>query len=74
MKQSKLSIVKDHMAAGNWQKAISVAAKFPDLGQQRNAILDAHLAYTSPDFCRQIKKDPAALIAGGIEAIKARYP
>lgn len=71
--KTKLSILREHMAAGRWREAIRLAARFPQLGDQRGAILDAQLAYTSPDFCRGIRKDPAALIEAGIAALRARY-
>lgn len=72
--ETKLSILKAHMATGDWTRAISLAAKFPRLGEHRNAILDAQLAITNPSFCRCIKKDPATLIEAGIAALIARYP
>lgn len=61
------------MAAGRWQKAISVAAKFPHLGEHRNAILGAHGAYTNPRFYEQIGKDIDALKEAGHAALITRY-
>jgi hypothetical protein len=55
--ETKLSIVKKHMALNNWQEAIRLASKFSQLGEHRAAILDANLAYTNPRFMVQIKKD-----------------
>lgn len=54
---SKLSLVRLHMQSGDWQAAVRLAARFPRLGDQRNAILDAHSAYTNPRFMQQIGKD-----------------
>lgn len=71
--KTKLSILREHMAAGRWRDAIRLAAKFPQLGEQRGAILDAQLAYTNPEFARGIRKDPDQLIAAGIAALQARY-
>lgn len=73
MKKTKLSIVRDHMAAGQWQEAIRLAAKFPRLGEHRNAILDAHMAYTNPRFATQLKKDVEAMKAAGIKALLDKY-
>lgn len=73
MKKTKLSIVRDHMAAGQWQEAIRLAAKFPRLGEHRGAILDAHMAYTNPRFAAQLKKDVEAMKAAGIEALLDKY-
>lgn len=71
--KTKISIVREHMGAGRWREAIRLAAKFPQLGEHRGAILDAQLAYTNPEFCREIRKNPDALIEAGIAALRARY-
>ena len=71
--QRKIDQLRAHMAAGDWQKAISLAAKFPRLGAIRDAVLDAHMAITNPRFTVQIRKDPAALIAAGKAALIAEY-
>jgi hypothetical protein len=72
--ETKLSQIKRLLDAGDSQSAIRIAARFSDLGAQRAAILDAHGAYTNPRFCRQIGKEPDALIAAGIAAMHARWP
>ena len=61
------------MAAGHWPKAIKMAARWPKLGEQREAIKAASAALLSPDFYRGLGQDPEAMIAAGIEALKARY-
>ena len=71
--ETKLSIVKRHMGAGEWQAAIRIAARFPRLGEHRNAILDAHGAYTNPRFFAQIGKDIEALKASGQRALLDRF-
>jgi len=73
MPKSKLSTLREHMEAGRWRDAIRLAARFPQLGDQRGAILDAQMAYTNPEFARGIRKDPEQLIAAGIAALRARY-
>ena len=70
---SKLSLVRRHMQAGDWQAAVRLAARFPRLGPHRDAILDAHSAYTNPRFVQQIGKDPAALQDAGRTALLARF-
>lgn len=70
---TKLSAVKKAAESGDWCQAIILAAKFQDLGEQRNAILQAREAINRPDFQRQINRNPDALIAAGIEALKLRY-
>jgi hypothetical protein len=74
MPETKLSIIKRHLAAGEAREALRIAARFPDLGAERAAILDAHSAFTNPGFLRQIGKDPEALIAAGVAALARRYP
>ena len=70
---TKLSKLKAFAASGDWVAAIRVAARFPQLGAQRGAILDAHLAITNPRFCLAIKKQPDTLVAAGIAALRVRY-
>ena len=61
------------VAAGEWSKALSMAAKFPRLGAQADAIRRGHEASARPDFQRQIGRDPDAQVAAGIAALKERY-
>jgi hypothetical protein len=74
MPETKLSQIKRLLAAGDAQGALRIAARFPDLGAERAAILDGHSAFTNPGFLRQIGKDPEALIAAGVAALQRRYP
>jgi hypothetical protein len=71
--KTKISIVREHMAAGRWRDAIKIAARFPRLDRHRDPILDAWTAYTHPDFMRQIDRDPNALIAAGQAALIDRF-
>lgn len=70
---TKLSVVKQAAADGDWRKAILLASQFGDLGAERNAILSAREAINRPAFQIEMKRDPQALIAAGIAAIKLRY-
>ncbi len=71
--ETKLSKLRAHMEAGEWEKAIAIAARFPRLGAIRNAVLDAHMAVTNPRFVRGLKKDPAELIEAGKAALAGAY-
>ncbi|KVU85095.1 hypothetical protein WK75_27530 [Burkholderia ubonensis] len=71
--KTKISIVREHMAAGRWQEAIRVAARFPQLGAERAAILDAHGAYTNPRFFAQLGKDVESLKQAGQRALVLKY-
>ena len=70
---TKLSAVQAAMQADDWQLAIRLAARFPRLGEHRNAILDAHGAYTNPRFAAQLGRDVEALKTLGRNALVARY-
>ena len=61
------------MTAGEWKKAVSLAAKFPRLGDIRNEILDAQMAFTNPRFVEQVGKDVAACIDNGKSALIRKY-
>lgn len=71
--QSKLSQLKAAFAANDFHKAIRIAAKFPDLGTERNSILDANLAITNPRWMLGLGKDIEQSIATGIDALRIRY-
>ena len=71
--QTKLSQVKAAYQANDYQTALRIAAKFHDLGTQRNAILDAHLAITNPRWMLGLGKDIGQSIDAGIQALVLRY-
>jgi hypothetical protein len=70
---SKLSILVELMRSERWDEALALAASFPRLGDHDAVIRRGHEAVVRADFQRQIGKDPAALRAAGIEALKVRY-
>lgn len=69
----KIDMLRAAIDSEDWRTAVRIAAKFPRLGTYRGAILDAHMAFTNPNFCIGIKKDPSALIEAGKAALKAAY-
>ena len=71
--ETKLQTLKTAAAAGDWQRAIAIAARFPRLGAHRAAVLDAHSAYTNPRFLVQIGRDVNACIEAGKLALIAAY-
>jgi hypothetical protein len=71
--KTKLSQVQEMMGCDDWRGAVLMAAKFADLGAQRNAILSAREAYLRPAFQKQIGKDVDALVAAGIAALNERF-
>lgn len=71
--QTKLAQLKDHMATGNHRAALKLAASWPRLGEHKDAIQLGWSAMSNPRFYRDINKDPDALVAAGLAAIRERY-
>ena len=71
--ETKLSKLKAAADAGDWPLALRIAARFSDLGEHKAAIKRAHEAHANARFYRSLGKDPEALIADGIAALRARY-
>lgn len=71
--ETKISKLKAAAASGNWAEALRIAARFPRLGEHGPIIIRAHEALHSAAFYRQLGRDPEALVAAGIEALKQRY-
>lgn len=71
--ESKLSKLKAAASAGDWAGAISIAAKFPDLGAEKAAITRAHGCITNPRFFAQLGIDCAAAVEAGRQALCSRY-
>lgn len=70
--QTKLSQVKAAYITGNYQQALSIAAKFPNLGAERKAITLAAECYTNPRFYSQLV-DIEQSKANGLQALVLRY-
>ena len=73
MPARKIDLLRAAMDAGEWDRALSIAAKFPRLGEHEFAIRCANEAAQRPEFQRQLGKDPQTIIAAGIAALKERY-
>lgn len=71
--ETKLDLLKQAAARDDWRTAVAIAARFPRLGAIRNAVLDAHTAFTNPRFLVQIGRSPEAAIAAGRSALIAAY-
>lgn len=71
--KTKLQNLKDAAAAGDWRKAIAIAARFPRLGAIRCDVLDAHTAYTNPRFLAQIGKEAEVCKEAGKLALIGAY-
>ncbi len=71
--KKKIDILIDLIKAGKDAEALSLAAKFPNLGEHRDAIIEGDSARKNPAFYRQIKKDPSKLYEDGVKALHQRY-
>lgn len=71
--ETKLSKLKKLFEAGDHIGALRIAAKFPQLGEQKVAITRAWAAVQNPGFYRQLDMDPEVVIQIGINALKRRY-
>lgn len=71
---SKTDLVRQHMATGDFKRALAIASRFRMLSKEvRGTIQTAWAAATNPHFYREIKKDPDQLVAAGIDALKTLY-
>lgn len=71
--ETKLSKLQGFMQAGLWGDAILLAAKFGELGAEKESILKAREGLLRPAFQRQIGRDPDELISAGVDALTRRY-
>lgn len=70
---TKLDQLKKEFYDGNYEAAISMAAKFPRLGDERDTILTAHECYKRPGIMKQMGRDIEACKRDGIEALRHKY-
>lgn len=70
----KIDILKNAMISNDWGKALSVASKFPRLGEHKDAIIRAHEALVNPRFYSQLGFNIQSVIQEGIQALQERYP
>jgi len=71
--ESKLSRLRAAWAIGDAIGVLRIAARFPRLGGERDAITRAWAAVQNPDLYEQMGDDPAVLVAAGLRAVGARY-
>lgn len=71
---TKLSKVIEAWRAGDKAKALQIAAKFPQLGDEAAVIQRGHQARLRPEFYRELGQDPDELYAAALAAMLERYP
>lgn len=71
--KTKLEQMKECWASGDTKGALRFAAGWPRLGEHKVAIQQAWQATQSPDFYKELGKDPEDLIQKGLKALQERY-
>ena len=71
--ETKLQTLKNLWRGGDATGALRIAARFPQLGAERDAITKAWAAIQNPGFYRQIGKDPQQLIDDGFDAMRSKW-
>jgi hypothetical protein len=70
---TKLAQIRRAMAAGDWDTALRLAARFQRLGDQAVAIRRAANILLRPNFYQQLGYDLEHVRADGIAALKERF-
>lgn len=70
---TQLERLRAYMAAGDWHRALRLAAGWARLGEHREVIQRGWAAMVNPQLYREMGQDPDALVAAGIAALRARY-
>ena len=71
--ERKIDKLVAFMKNEEWGKALALAAKWPRLGEYKEAIVSGNAAYHHSHFYRQLGKDVEGEINRGINALKSRY-
>lgn len=70
---TKLKQVEQAYATGNYKDALRIAAKFPQLGNERKAITLASECFTNPRFYQQVGVNIDQAINDGVKALAGKY-
>jgi hypothetical protein len=71
--KSKVAQIQEAISRGDNKKAISIASKFFDKSEETKIFKSAQSAMLSPDFYRQIGKDPDEMISLAVVKIKEKF-
>jgi hypothetical protein len=72
-KPTALQELEDLWAAGEYRKALKLAASWPRLGEHKDAIRGGWDATVNGRVHREMGKDPDTMYAAGLAAVAARY-
>lgn len=70
---TKLAQLREFWLAGDREKALAMAARFPRLGDEKVAIERAWAALSSPELYRGMGHDVDKLVEDGYAALRRRY-
>jgi lipopolysaccharide biosynthesis regulator YciM len=71
--KTKLDTLKEAFLNKDYKKAISIASKFPRLGNEKEAIKLAQDCITNPSFYKQMGYDINKCVNNGIIALANKY-
>lgn len=71
--RERIALVRRYMAAGDWPRALRLAAKLPNLGAEKALITRGWAAFSHPDFYLAMSLNPEAIVAEGVAALKRRF-
>lgn len=69
----KIDTLRQLMLQNDWQKALSLAAKFPRLGAEKAVIVRGHECLINPAFYKQLGIDTDKAVNDAITALKTKY-
>jgi len=70
---SKTDQIRAAWATGDQIGALRIAAKFFDRSPETAAMKRAWEAHAHPEFCRQLRKDPAVVLQTGLDILAAKF-
>jgi len=71
--ETKLQKLKGLWAAGEYRKALKLAASWPRLGEHKDAIQGGWSAWSTPNIYREMGFEPEAMYMAGLAAVAERY-
>ncbi len=71
--EPKINILRAYVEEGRYYDALRIAAKFPRLGAEKEAITRGWEAITRPQLYKQMGQDPADLFACGLRSLLRKY-
>jgi len=71
--KTKTQQIRDAWARGEKFRALGIAAKFYDRGADTKVFQRGWNAHKSPDFYRQLGRDPEAMVAAALDLLARKF-